>query len=386
MRRYQRGWIEKQGARGNQVYVGRWRSDDGTKPKLSIGFCSDMSLSQARDKIEAHVRSLGSRPTTSLNPTLSQYWTIQYMPARQMRWSEPTKHGYEGYFNWYLKPTFGALRVCDIERPLISGFFDEFRKKYSRSVVIKVWVMLKAILENAVDDNVIEKSPMRKLQPPKTLAPLKPTMSKDLLAAVLRKASAWGSKVKAIIHIGVFCAVRPAEVFGLRWCYFFEDHFLIRDSAWHGKLLQDSGGKTGERKVAIPPSTLAALLEWRAESKFSEPTDLIFPSQEGTPISTHNFRNRVLVPIQEELKLTVPLTFQVLRRSHATRNQARPKDVQSHLGHKSIVTTMNVYAQEIPSSVREMIATDEKDVLGALKKRPAPKLPPNGKRRKSATA
>jgi integrase len=73
----------------------------------------------------------------------------------------------------------------------------------------------------------------------------------------------------------------------------------------------------------------------------------------------------VLVPLQEKLGLTVPLTFQVLRRSHATRNQLRLKDVQSHLGHKkSITTTANVYAQAVPASVREMVATDEAECSG----------------------
>ena len=75
----------------------------------------------------------------------------------------------------------------------------------------------------------------------------------------------------------------------------------------------------------------------------------MFLSKSGTPISIHNYRNR----------LAVLLTFQVLRRSHATRNQKRAKDAQMHLGHRSIVTTMNIYAQEIPESVKQMVEEDE---------------------------
>ena len=55
----------------------------------------------------------------------------------------------------------------------------------------------------------------------------------------------------------------------------------------------------------------------------------------------------------------------MLRRSHATRNQKRAKDAQMHLGHRSIVTTMNVYAQEIPESVKQMVEEDEALVLKA---------------------
>lgn len=57
----------------------------------------------------------------------------------------------------------------------------------------------------------------------------------------------------------------------------------------------------------------------------------------------------------------------MLRRSQATRNQRRLKDVQSHLGHRSILTTANIYAQEIPASVKEMVAADEAEIWNAKK-------------------
>ncbi len=44
-----------------------------------------------------------------------------------------------------------------------------------------------------------------------------------------------------------------------------------------------------------------------------------------------------------------------------------PKDAQSHLGHESIVTTMDVYAQEIPQSVKRMVQRDEEDIFAAMK-------------------
>jgi len=61
----------------------------------------------------------------------------------------------------------------------------------------------------------------------------------------------------------------------------------------------------------------------------------------------------------------MPLTFQVLRRSHATRNQKTPKDTQAHLGHKTLSMTLETYAQVIPDSVREMVERDERETLAA---------------------
>jgi integrase len=383
-RRYQRGWVEVEGAKGRKQYVGRWRADDGSKPKIVLGYVAEMSLTEARARIEAHVRGLGSRPASAAHITFRDYWILNFKPRRKIRWSEPTEAGYDRYMNSYLLPVFGNLRLADIEPQYIAAFLDQMRKNdYARSVVLKVWTLLGAVLEDAVDDDMIGKNPMRRVPMPKTRLPFRPVLDSQLVPKVL-KAVADTPRDSAILHIGVFCAMRPSEVFGLRWSSFQGDHFLIRNSAWEGKLLEDTA-KTGERRVFVPPATRAAITRWRERCKNISPDALMFPSKKGTPISTHNFRNRVLAPLAEKVELTVPLTFQVLRRSHATRNQRTPRDAQSHLGHKSIVTTMNVYAQEIPESVKRMVEQDEAAILTG-KKPVAPKMPPSRKRRKAVSA
>ena len=79
-------------------------------------------------------------------------------------------------------------------------------------------------------------------------------------------------------------------------------------------------------------------------------------SQTGLQFSQHTL---------PEVVRRMPLTFQVLRRSHATRNQKTPKDTQAHLGHKTLSMTLETYAQVIPDSVREMVERDERETLAA---------------------
>jgi hypothetical protein len=113
----------------------------------------------------------------------------------------------------------------------------------------------------------------------------------------------------------------------------------------------------------IPPATRAAILRWREACKHAKPGDLMFASKKGNPLLADNFRKRVLAKLQEDLKLDVPLTFQVLRRSHAMRNQKTPKDVQAHLGRKTLAMAIGTYAQAIPESVRELVERDERETL-----------------------
>ena len=164
------------------------------------------------------------------------------------------------------------------------------------------------------------------------------------------------------MHVGAFCAIRTAELFGVRWQSWKGDSFLITDSAWRGRLLSDET-KTGARRVCIPPPTRRALRDWRKHATFITPSDILFATKAGTPMSAHNFHNRVLRPLRKRLNLLVPLTFQVLRRSHATRNQGTPKAAQAHLGHRNITTTLNIYAQEVPASVKAMVTADESRIL-----------------------
>jgi integrase len=228
-------------------------------------------------------------------------------------------------------------------------------------VVQKVWTLLRAIVEDAVDDDIVGKNPMRRVPMPKTKLPKRPILEPELVPKVL-KAVEGNRRNSAILHIGIFCAMRPSEIFGLRWSSFLSDYFVIRDSAWKGRLLEDEA-KAGERRVFIPPATRQAVLRWREVSKHTRPGDLMFASKKGTPLMADNFRKRVLLKLQEGLKLGVPLTFQVLRRSHATRNQKTPKDAQAHLGHKTLAMTLGTYAQTIPDSVREMVERDERETL-----------------------
>jgi integrase len=362
MRLHQSGWVQLAGTR-RQKWVGRYRvyKPDGSlsMPKMFLGWKSELSKSAASIKLEKFLRAGGDNLHSPMN--FADYWHGEYVPRHRVSWSVPTASGYEAYFRAYLQPEFGSVHLVDIQERQINTWLERLRQAHSRSVVQKCWVILKSVLEDAVDDDILLKSPMRKVRRPKTKLPSRPTLDKELARRALAEVT--DARNAAILHVGVFCAVRPAEVFGLRWRSFLNDMLLVRDSAWNGRLLEDAT-KTGERRIVVPPATREAILRWRDECPDTSPAALMFPNQKGKPISSHNFRNRVLVPLQQKLGIEVPLTFQVLRRSHATRNQLRLKDVQSHLGHKSIKTTGDIYVQEIPASVREMVASDEADVLG----------------------
>jgi integrase len=114
---------------------------------------------------------------------------------------------------------------------------------------------------------------------------------------------------------------------------------------------------------------------WREQNMEAAPDALIFSSEKQTPMRAENWLNRRIKPVARELKITGPINFQVLRRTFATNAQGygNPKDVQAHLRHTDVSTTLNEYTQAIPESVRKLVNAVTNDVLTSTPK-PSPLL------------
>lgn len=173
--------------------------------------------------------------------------------------------------------------------------------------------------------------------------------------------------------IASFCAMRPGEIFGLRWSSWRGDHFQVEGTAWRGTLRPGKAKTKGSKAPVIIPDVLQPLVAaWREQNAIAPATALMFPSEKGTPMRPENWLRRRIKPIAKAAGIPI-VNFQILRRTFATNAQGfgSAKDVQSHLRHSDIATTLNVYTQEIPESVRKLVNAVANDVMTA---EPAPIL------------
>jgi integrase len=254
-------------------------------------------------------------------------------------------------------PTFEHVALKDIDHVFLANYSAGLKGRCGFWAMKKIRMLLKSIFEEAVNDDLITKNPMRRLPLPNTADPDKPVLAKADAAKVLKAMESDNSKTGirdyAITRIGTFCAVRSAEVFGLCWeCDLGKDVF-IKHSAWEGKLYERHTKKAKPRKVAVDKRTRQALDDWKEICNDTRPEALMFPSDKpGIPFTSRNWLERNLQPIGKTLGIRTPLTFQVLRRTFATHNQKQLKNVQAHLGHQSTGTTADLYVVEIPEEVR----------------------------------
>jgi len=161
-------------------------------------------------------------------------------------------------------------------------------------------------------------------------------------------------------------ALRPGELFGLRWRSFDGANTMEITETVYRRVLRPFGKtKKSLGKVHIPDGLNEDLLSWKLECPDSDPDAFIFPNADGGMMDTANYRSRVLTPLAK--KLVIPkLNFQVIRRTIATRAQklGSIKDIQALLRHTTSDTAANEYVQELPESVQLMVESVYKQLKG----------------------
>ncbi|MCI0622316.1 MAG: site-specific integrase [Acidobacteria bacterium] len=108
---------------------------------------------------------------------------------------------------------------------------------------------------------------------------------------------------------------------------------------------------------------------WREKCRYPDGDQIVFPSRRGGPLESHNYLQRVLKSKGKEVGIGIEdITFQALRCTFATQVHGigTVKDAQTQLRHSNATTTMNVYTQEIPSSVKATVEALDQNLLGVL--------------------
>lgn len=119
-------------------------------------------------------------------------------------------------------------------------------------------------------------------------------------------------------------------------------------------------GKTGERIVPLPddPLLMQSMRAWlEVRARWNPDNDVLFVTKPGRPLSTNAVRESMRV-YAERASIGHASCHQ-LRHSAATEmlaNGASPIGVQRILGHKSLQTTLSVYAHAADSHAREAMA------------------------------
>ena len=212
--------------------------------------------------------------------------------------------------------TFGDLPLTDIDKVMLQRHLNDLAKKLSEGRLKHARFYMKAIFEEANEQEFVEKTPARKLILPKQLRTVdKTVLSWDQLRLVLASVSL---RDRILLTLDMTETFRPSELFALRWRGFDMDGrtLTVDQTVYNGKLREFGKTKKSLQTVHLPHGLANDLWLWKQECTDPSPDAFIFPNarkrngaKKNGFIRTGNYRSRVLKKLAEELKLP-KLNFQ----------------------------------------------------------------------------
>jgi len=293
--RHQDGWVEERGSRHKRwyghyyVYV----TDESGKEirrhiGVQLGEKAKLRKWEAEGKLRKIIASATKAQPKPNSLTLDWFTRERFLPMRQAQWAPSTRETNLYTLEHHILPKLGDKALCELEKFHCQVFLNGLAEKgFSFTVVDHCRTMLKAILEEAADAELIGKNPARKLVNPETKEPEKHVLQKADSRLLL---DSLPLRDRLIAMIAAFCAMRPGEIFGLRWSSWSGDHFHIEGTAWRGTLRPGKAKTKGSKApVAVPDVLMPLLKTWRNECQNPPGDALMFPSEKGTPMRPENW-------------------------------------------------------------------------------------------------
>jgi integrase len=286
---------------------------------------------------------------------------------------------YREHANLHILPRIGKLKLAKITKGHIEHFRDSLisgDKALSRPTAHKVLRSLKAMLKvvgcSHLGDGVkIEISERHK---PKIEPKDIPTPQE-----IARLVKAAKGKVKVLLMTAASAGLRASELRGLRWfdvdLKAGELHVRQRADAWN--TIGPPKSKASRRTVPLGHELLLALKEWKLACPKGE-LDLVFPTSTGA-VQHHKNMLEIIEPVMKAAGV-VTKAGKPKYALHAFRHffaswcinakdrggrELPAKEVQSLLGHSSIVMTLDRYGHLFPrGSDRAELDASEKALFG----------------------
>lgn len=152
-------------------------------------------------------------------------------------------------------------------------------------------------------------------------------------------------KHKTLFMAAVTTGLRQGELLGLKWTdiNWFNNQIHVNRTYNHFRFYEPKT-KTSKRRVDVPPQMMKQFKEWKFACPVND-LDLVFPNENGTPMSSLNMYNRKFLPA---IKKATPqkVRFHDLRHTYASLlidQGENIKYIQKQLGHASIKLTLDTY-------------------------------------------
>ncbi|MFF1839293.1 tyrosine-type recombinase/integrase [Streptomyces sp. NPDC058231] len=350
-----------------QYRSGRWTASylgpDGQEFRAPETFDTKKDAEVWLSQIEADL-TRGNWQDPDAGAVNFKEYALQWVDERGL--SATTDELYRRLLRLHLLPTFEGLDLDEITAPRVRTWRTERLSSTGATTVAKSYRLLKAIMETAVDDELIRRNPCRIRGAGKESSAERQIAT---VAQVDALADALGPRWRLMVFLGAYGPMRPEEQAELRRRDVDLDEMTIRVRMAAPELTTgrrapgDTKSEAGKRVVVLPAflrTDLRRHLDWYAERG---PDGLLFVGEKGKPFRRSTFgrkwcRARGLVGMPDGFRF-----YDLRHTGHtlATRSGATLKDTMVRAGQSSEKAAL-IYQhsdlerqQEVASGLDELV-------------------------------
>ncbi|MHB8465517.1 MAG: site-specific integrase [Acidimicrobiales bacterium] len=334
-------------ASGERRYDVRLRDPSGRVYMRSFRTKQEAKNFAAQERVD---RARGQWVDPRKSDTTFRAWSTHWLDADPNK-RPKTRVDDELIIRLHLTPTLGDRPLSAITPLHVQRLVSSWVGKAAGATVRRRYAVLRAILNAAVDADVVGRSPCRGVKLPALEHQARHVITPEELA---RLADALGPDYGAMAYLGAVLGLRIGEVLALRVgrLDLLGRRLVVAESAAniHGKVVYGAPkSAAGTRQMAMPVALAALLADHLARRGLTaaQPEALVFIAPEGGPLGYSNWYGRVWVPARRAAALA-DLHFHDLRKAAATAMVAEGVDVrtaQARLGHSDPRLTLAIYAQ-----------------------------------------
>ncbi|MHB1042353.1 MAG: site-specific integrase [Eubacteriales bacterium] len=391
------GWVEKRSE-------GRWRLNvpggSGTNGerivhRKMVGAKGEREARKLLDLFSAEVqKGQYVAPSKLTFKEFAERWLRDY---GETNLAPKTLDRYKRMLDSRIIPAFELLKLEQIRPFHLLEFYKNLQEDgiredgkegvLSPKTILHHHRLISAMLNDAVEWELIGSNPASKVKPPKVAKKQAECYDEEQTAALLAAAEIEPLRYRLMINLAVFTGLRRGELMGLEWrdinleAGTLEVRQASQYVAGKGTFTKEPKNETSKRVLALPPFVIDLLklhkedLEEQAQSIDDRwiGSERLFVTWDGRPMHPDTisqwfpkFLTRHNLP---------PLPFHGLRHTAATLligQGLNAKNISARMGHADIGTTYNIYGHALKSADRE--AADKLNELynGKLKKKEGP--------------
>ena len=252
-----------------------------------------------------------------------------------------TKQGYVWLLGRNIETTIGEYELARITPSVVRDWYAKVTVTAGRDQAAKSYRLLRAILNTAVDDELIGRNPRRIRGGGSERADERPMID---AALVFKLADSINARLRALVLLAGFVGLRTGELLGLRRCDLDLENARLtvlvqaQQVVGQGRVVTGPKSEAGQRTVSLPKVVIEALEKHLANYGQPGEAGVLFRGPRGEPIT------RALLSKEWQAARTAAdapdgLRIHDLRHHAATLTARMPgittKELMARIGHAS---------------------------------------------------